>query len=189
MRRCDRGACVCRWMAPRLLLTLSTICCSTIILGAVVAANAAMVSAPDANIRITGRTNVTGAGVAFDHPGVRITARVQGSQASAKMMRVGPTTDHFVVYVDGKPMPGGKWLTTFNTTSWGQNTAVDVPLFSGLAADATHDVVIFKSTEAMFNSLVPAPNYVTLMGIDTTGTLVAPPAPLTDHKLEFLGDR
>jgi hypothetical protein len=71
---------------------------------------------------------------------------------------------------------------------------------SSLAA-GTHEIRIFKATEADWNGGSPVPNYVTFHGINVESesgatavptanalAVLAPPPPLPTRKIEFLGD-
>ena len=156
------------------------------------------IRATDPMIRFEGRTQATadGGGVVYDMPGVALVARFTGSGGLAGRWRqagIGEPhaqADYFVVFCDGVAQPGGRFGSTFNTTNWAPSPAVaTVPLCAGLDPSTAHDVRVLKSTEAQWNSLVPAPNYVTFLGLtgDSGLTLLAPP-PRSARRLEFLGD-
>ena len=57
---------------------------------------------------------------------------------------------------------------------------------------ATHDVRIFKSSEAQWAAPVPSPNYITLDAVVLTGAgaavLPQPPPGPPPRRLEFIGD-
>lgn len=112
----------------------------------------------------------------------------------------------FVVWVDGvRQGVGGGFNATFTTSDVTASAEVHQYDLTGKAAAAipagTHDVRIFKATEADWNGGSPVPNYVTFYGIKVLvdGTAAgaastAPPAwleqppPLPTRKIEFLGD-
>lgn len=79
---------------------------------------------------------------------------------------------------------------SFDTEGPG-NTEVEYVLASGLDSTREHDVVVYKSTEAQWNSRDPRPNFITFGGFALSG-----PSPVTvpgmeqpkSRKIEFLGD-
>jgi hypothetical protein len=58
---------------------------------------------------------------------------------------------------------------SFHTSGWptGANNTVKIPLFAGLAADTSHEVVIEKSSEPAWNvPMIREPNYVGFVGFE-----------------------
>jgi len=128
--------------------------------------------------------------VDFDHPGVKIVARITGAATvSAVMSKVGSIENVFVVYCDGVAQPGSGPKATFSTKLWTEGTKQSVPLCSGLDANAEHDIVIFKSTEAQWMDIKPTPNHVSFYEIVGLGMRLLPPLVRPQqHRIEFLGD-
>jgi hypothetical protein len=112
----------------------------------------------------------------------------------------------FEVFVDGVWQPSAAWpdmkhsFGTWNSDAWFNNNVLPVVLADGLDPSSSHDVTVVKSTEAMWNSLDPEPNYMTLYGVELSGPS-SPSVMVTSkarskkgallsssRKLEFLGD-
>lgn len=102
-----------------------------------------------------------------------------------------------VVWIDGKRQGPGGSNSTFTTTKTQTEAPVSFPLTTGGAplAAGTHEIRIFKATEADWNGGSPAPNYLTFYGIESAAedataapATLAPPPPLPTRKIEFLGD-
>jgi len=65
------------------------------------------------------------------------------------------------------PDDGGLSQQTFGTGRWPSNGSnVAVTLASGLDPSTSHDVRVFKSTEAQWNELVDSPNFVALVELE-----------------------
>lgn len=131
----------------------------------------------------------TCSGVAFDFQGVEVRARFSGTSWAQVMMSqegTNPETykaNFFNVYVDSR-LAG-----SFNTSGWMSQGVVTISLFSGLNPRESHDVVIFKNTEAKFDDPHVTSNYITLRGLQGSkrARLEEPPA-LPQRKIESLGD-
>jgi len=106
-----------------------------------------------------------------------------------------------VVLIDGvRQGPGGHnaTFTTSNVKDSSQVYQYDLTGASNTAIPAgTHDIRIFKATEADWNGGSPVPNYVTFYGLRTSSQAQAASAlaprleqspPLPTRKIEFLGD-
>lgn len=66
-----------------------------------------------------------------------------------------------------------------------------VVLASGLDSSQTHEVRLFKSSEAQWAEDEAEPNYVTVRAIIATGPTapsLLPPTQLPNRRLEFVGD-
>lgn len=150
----------------------------------------------------------------FDHPGTELRLRVRGAasvslellQERSPPTKIGHNTypafqpQYFVVTVDGSVQPGFA-NATFSTAACQNISATLISAASGLDPSTTHDVRIFKSSEAQWAASVPAPNWLTLtsvvLGADATAEgapagpppqLLALPAWRPDRRLEFIGD-
>ena len=151
--------------------------------------------------RVVGRhrRNADGS-VSFDMPGVWVEARIAAADAAGRVHGAfsqagdagannGWKPNYFLSWCDGVPQPGGLYNATFNSSGWSSAPSgiAVVPVCSGLDPHAGTSVVIFKSTEAQWNSLLPTPNFVTFHGFQEPE--VAAPAPAPRRKrIEFLGD-
>jgi lysophospholipase L1-like esterase len=125
-------------------------------------------------VRIVGRTapgTGTGGAVRFSWPGVDIHARFTGTQVSMNL-NDGSNKNRFTVVVDGGTPK------TVTTTS-----AQVLSLASGLT-DATHDIVIWRNTEASPGGVT---QFLALSGFSTGGALLAPAA-APDRRIEVIGD-
>jgi len=72
----------------------------------------------------------------------------------------------FLVYVDGTPTPAeGLLNATFCSSAVSQNASSPskLEIASGLRPEQTHAIVIFKTTEAMWNNLTPRRNTFTFV--------------------------
>eukprot|EP00928_Gymnodinium_smaydae_P044250 TRINITY_DN29524_c0_g1_i1.p1 TRINITY_DN29524_c0_g1~~TRINITY_DN29524_c0_g1_i1.p1 ORF type:complete len:409 (-),score=51.62 TRINITY_DN29524_c0_g1_i1:396-1577(-) len=139
--------------------------------------------------QISGRHRVNEDGSAdFDMPGVTIRARITNVEhVDAVISKVGAVDVSFVVFCDAKQMGTGN--ASFSTSGWESGKLRTIRLCSDLDPKTEHDVVIFKSTEAMFSSIVPSPNYVTFHRFTSSMPLAfLDPPKLGPRKLEFLGD-
>eukprot|EP00443_Scrippsiella_acuminata_P119996 CAMPEP_0115732760 /NCGR_PEP_ID=MMETSP0272-20121206/85295_1 /TAXON_ID=71861 /ORGANISM="Scrippsiella trochoidea, Strain CCMP3099" /LENGTH=385 /DNA_ID=CAMNT_0003176695 /DNA_START=56 /DNA_END=1212 /DNA_ORIENTATION=+ len=149
----------------------------------VVAESLVRVDALDSRVRISGN------GIAFDAPGVQISASFKGtSWVSAVMTQEGQDAhayepNYFNVYIDSQLQ------TTFNTKDWMGKRQVSVPLFAGRDTSAAHVVTITKITEAQFNAANITSNYVTIWGFEGSPGLTLKDLPaIPERKIEFLGD-
>ena len=133
----------------------------------------------------------------FDHPGTELRLRVRGAasvslellQERSPPTKIGHNTypafqpQYFVVTVDGSVQPGFA-NATFSTAACQNISATLISAASGLDPSTTHDVRIFKSSEAQWAASVPAPNWLTLtsvvLGADATaeGAPAGPPPQL-----------
>jgi len=81
---------------------------------------------------------------------------------------------------------------SFHTSGWptGANNTVKIPLFAGLAADTSHEVVIEKSSEPAWNvPMIREPNYVGFVGFEgDAGMSYGDPPKASARRIEFLGD-
>lgn len=152
----------------------------------------------------------------FDMPGTEIRASLVLSAASKVSVKLaqkhhphdvkgsgntknsGFQENAVVVWIDGERQGPGGSNATFTTTKDQTEAPVSFPLTTGGAAlpAGTHNIRIFKATEADWNGGSPAPNYLTFYGIESTAldsaaaapAVLAPPPPLPTRKIEFLGD-
>jgi hypothetical protein len=86
---------------------------------------------------------------------------------------------YFKVFVDGSFQSGrdSTWgsVFTFGTdgSEWREGSdgapLVDVVLAANLTANSTHDISVFKATEAQWNEILPMPNYMSLHEIELSG--------------------
>eukprot|EP00039_Didymoeca_costata_P026748 m.16561 g.16561 ORF g.16561 m.16561 type:complete len:385 (-) comp5732_c0_seq1:44-1198(-) len=140
--------------------------------------------------RVTKMTDGNGhSGFAYDHPGTRFVVTVKGTTfLNATMERVGSVGNNYIVFVNGKMVPGPA-NTTFCTDTMPVNTSFSVQLASGLDASTEYTIELFKSSEAQFNGRQVIPNYETLWGFegDSQIQMSSPPA-LPSRRLAFLGD-
>lgn len=151
---------------------------------------------PAAAFRVVGRHRVNGDGsVSYDMPGVWIEAEIHADaqgHVHALFSKVNESlaADYFVVWCNGNQQPGGAYNSTFNTTSWASGVVVPVKVCSGIRPTTVNSIVIFKSTEAQWNSIQPAPNYVTFHGfLEHEEMLGEKSKHSTKRKrIEFLGD-
>lgn len=141
------------------------------------------------NVQIMGRHLNTSQGFVFDNPGVQIRARFTGPSINGYMSKTGEVDDYFVVYCDGKEVASELSSASFSTNGWTPGERVNVKLCQGLDPNSEHEVVLFKSTEARFNSLYAANQvtFVRFLGPKGVVDLLEPPA-LPSRRLEFLGD-
>ena len=167
----------------------------------------------DNGVRVIGRYVNYSLGIAFDHPGVRITAHVTGttritallSQAGYNGPDVSNNTvidvgsaQRFMVMINGVAAGGRHAL--FNTSGWARREIREVTLATGLKRKDVHKVELVKISEAQFG-WSGGPNYVTLHGFDGDTprsqskpppiSIVQPstePDPISDRRLVFLGD-
>ena len=116
----------------------------------------------NANVVIVGRhavdpnTNT----IHFDHPGVKIKAKVTGtSTLNAVLSKVSDAKlVYFHVYCNGI------FAREVNTSSWTPGTPVTISNICNLESmDKTseYDILIFKETEAQFSDTKVTPNYIT----------------------------
>ncbi len=176
-----------RWLSPALLVPP---------VGALVLLAGTTTSA----FRTVGRhrRNADGS-VSYDMPGVWVEAkiaaadalgRVHGLFSQTKGTAAGESSgwepDFFLSWCDGVPQPTSRYNATFNSSGWGSDVAT-VQVCGGLAPHAATPVVVFKSTEAQWNSLLPAPNYVTFHGFKEPEAALPTP-PHRRKRIEFLGD-
>lgn len=164
-------------------------------------AEVAWVAPDDEHVQIIGRHTTLGVaegggaeGIAFDMPGVEVRARVRGA------------TDIYVLLAQAHPPAGSrdKYQETYFdvvvdgvrsaspivTGAGGNLSVVQYPVAAGLDPAREHELRVFKSTEAMWNQLYPAANFVVFHGFNMTGPAPAtvPNAPLPARKIEFIGD-
>ena len=134
-------------------------------------------------------------GVSFDMPGVRLITQVSDTTSlTATMSSFGiePPNEasFFIVKVDGIPQfDSSSAYSTFSTAEWQSGEAVDVLLCTGLDPTGSHTIEIFKNTEAQWNEIHVADNYITLVAMkgDDGVSFNQPPA-LPERRVEFLGD-
>jgi lysophospholipase L1-like esterase len=119
-------------------------------------------------VRVVGRYDDSDAnGPKFDWSGVSVLGRFTGTSVSVNLDSNG---SEYAVFVDG--VEKTKIVTSGNKT---------YPIATGLAA-GTHDVMIWRRSEAMFG-------VTQFLGfkLDATGSLLAPPAAL-GRRIEVVGD-
>lgn len=123
-------------------------------------------------------------------PGARIRARVSGAKTVvASMSKVGPVEDTFVVLCDGEEqLLGDVPSATFSTAGWTNGSQVNVSLCTALDPAKVHNIEIFKSTEAMWNTNDIQANLVTFHGLHGEGLKLEEPPARAPHRVEFLGD-
>jgi hypothetical protein len=143
----------------------------------------------DENVLFVGRVQKAADGtVSFDMNGVEVKTTVTGTTGLfASMSQIQKVQGNvFQVYLDGVLQPNSR----FNTSKWVAGQVIKVPLFTGLAADTTHTVSIFKDTEPQFAGTTVKPNYITFHGFsgDSSARLLAPALQASPRKIEFLGD-
>ena len=152
--------------------------------------SAESVSNGNANVVIVGRhavdpnTNT----IHFDHPGVKIKAKVTGtSTLNAVLSKVSDAKlVYFHVYCNGI------FAREVNTSSWTPGTPVTISNICNLGImDKTseYDILIFKETEAQFSDTKVTPNYITFYRFaGDSGMRILPPVKEKKKKIEFLGD-
>ena len=114
--------------------------------------------------KVVGRStfNPVDGSVNFDNPGtwidvVNLNLTTNNTMTLSKSSSTA-ASDYFVIDCDGVRQPD----ESFNTTTWTPHEHVIVPFCSSLPKASTARV--FKTTEAQWNSLVPANNYITFHG-------------------------
>ena len=174
-----------------------------------------LISASAAGYQYIGRFQHQGDISMFDMPGTEIRASLVLSAASKVSVKLaqkhhphniqgsgntknsGFQENAIVVWVNGERQGAGGSNATFTTLSSQTENPVSFPLTTGGAAlpAGTHEIRIFKATEADWNGGSPAPNYLTFYGLSSTAlepaaapAVLAPPPPLPTRKIEFLGD-
>ena len=117
-------------------------------------ANGWPVAASHPNVSIVGRYELHATGARFDHPGVRITARLTGASWASALLSQSNVAEpnSFALFVDGVPITR-QGTFAFNTSRWPSET-VSVPLFAGLDPAVPHEVTLVKATEAQWNACV-----------------------------------
>jgi lysophospholipase L1-like esterase len=145
---------------------------------------AASVDAGPPGLRIIGRAltdgtspdgngNCTAATPCFEWSGTQVVARFSGATAVSLMMS--DYGSYFDVYVDGTLQAGAPIVGSGSQSSY--------PLATGLAANATHEVRLYKRTEASGNGRT----MVQGVSFPNGGTLLAPAAP-APRRIEVVGD-
>ena len=174
-----------------------------------------LISASAAGYQYIGRFQHQGDISMFDMPGTEIRASLVLSAASKVSVKLaqkhhphniqgsgntknsGFQENAIVVWVNGERQGAGGSNATFTTLSSQTENPVSFPLTTGGAAlpAGTHEIRIFKATEADWNGGSPAPNYLTFYGLSSTAlepaaapAVLVPPPPLPTRKIEFLGD-
>lgn len=165
---------------------------------------------------LQGRTLVSAFGeIQFDHSAVAFRFTVANTDTVvAELSQNGPNPavlqpHYFKVFVDGEFQPNTAGNETdlssifsFSTSGaqWREDSdgfipLVNVVLAKNLSLDSTHDILVFKATEAQFGEIDPTPNYMSLYYIDLTsaeGSDAVPqltaPSSSSGRRLEFLGD-
>jgi hypothetical protein len=142
----------------------------------------------------------------FDMPGVEIRVGFQLSAPSVVQVKLaqrhspvppgsgntrnsGFESNAFVIFVDGVRVGAGGYNATF-TTNKTQADAVPYLYGIGTLSAGHHTVRMLKATEADWNGGSPAPNWVTLYGLQVQGgaVTVSTSSALPSRKIEFLGD-
>lgn len=152
---------------------------------------------------ISGRTffDEVSESVRFDNPGVSFACKVSGvSSVSAHLSQRTPagstegtpSPNFFDVFIDGALQKADGASHTFSTegAAWAFDAVVAVTLAEGLSVDAEHEIVVFKATEAQFNSPTPNANDVAFhyLTLDGPAPVIRPPTP-KQRRIEFIGDR
>lgn len=173
--------------------------------GVVQPAGAVRTFVPPSDVQVIGRHRTEpGGGIAFDHPGVSIRLSVTGtSDIIVNLTQVFPPSGSqagmhpscFDVMVDGMrvtvPKAGAPDPRLCTDDATVGNPVYAPFMASGLDPFVAHDLVLYKSTEAMWNSLYPAPNYVVLNGLSLGGPTnpqLSGAPELPTRRIEFVGD-
>jgi len=165
------------------------------------------VSPTDPNVQYIGRFASDSSGMQFDMPGCEIRVRVTLSEATMATVSLaqqhqpsdngggnsrnsGFESNAFVVWIDGERQGQGGDNLTFSTMGLMDDAVHSYNLSSVALAAGTHDIRMFKATEADWNGGDPIPNYVTFAGFKFAQgdamSVTGPPLPT--RKIEFLGD-
>ena len=127
-----------------------------------VTGNAATLIKPDdLNLRFEGRYDVSkNKSISFDHPGFTINLNVIGTSTARVLLSAFVIIPHrFWINVDRTL--SDHVIDTRNMTN---NKIVEFPIATGLNSLTPHSISLVKVTEAQWNALIPAPNFLTFEG-------------------------